>query len=129
MNCRSYQITGVQPARFYSKFESELKSGSTEIYKLEIPGGQYSNLRAQVESFGLGHKFREVKEKYMEANLMLGDIVKVTPSSKTVGDLAIFMVQNDLTVDNIKTKGKELAYPDSVVDFYKGIDWTTGRWI
>ena len=55
----------------YSKFESEMKSGSTEIYKLEIPGGQYSNLRAQVESFGLGHKFREVKEKYMEANLML----------------------------------------------------------
>lgn len=105
----------------YSKFESELKSGSTEIYKLEIPGGQYSNLRAQVESFGLGHKFREVKEKYMEANLMLGDIVKVTPSSKTVGDLAIFMVQNDLTVDNIKIKGKDLSYPDSVVDFYKGM--------
>ncbi|MDD3307737.1 MAG: pyruvate carboxylase [Acetobacterium sp.] len=105
----------------YCGFESEMKSGSTEIYKLEIPGGQYSNLRAQVESFGLGHKFREVKEKYMEANQMLGDIVKVTPSSKTVGDLAIFMVQNDLTVDNIKTKGKELSYPDSVVDFYRGM--------
>ncbi|HEY5557032.1 pyruvate carboxylase [Acetobacterium sp.] len=107
--------------QLYGKFESELKSGSTEIYKYEIPGGQYSNLRGQVESFGLGHKFREVKDKYMEANLMLGDIVKVTPSSKTVGDLAIFMVQNDLTVNNIRTKGKELAYPDSVVDFYKGM--------
>lgn len=105
----------------YSKFESELKSGSTEIYKYEIPGGQYSNLRAQVESFGLGHKFKEVKDKYMEANLMLGDIVKVTPSSKTVGDLAIFMVQNGLTAENIYTKGKDLAYPDSVVDFYKGM--------
>lgn len=107
--------------QLYSKFESELKSGSTEIYKYEIPGGQYSNLRGQVESFGLGHKFREVKEKYMEANLMLGDIVKVTPSSKTVGDLAIFMVQNDLTAQNIKEKGRELSYPDSVVDFYKGM--------
>ncbi|WKY43658.1 pyruvate carboxylase [Eubacteriaceae bacterium ES2] len=105
----------------YSQFESELKSGSTEIYKYEIPGGQYSNLRAQVESFGLGHKFREVKDKYLEANLMLGDIVKVTPSSKTVGDLAIFMVQNELTAENIKTKGKDMAYPDSVVDYYKGM--------
>ena len=105
----------------YGNFESEMKSGSTEIYKYEIPGGQYSNLRAQVESFGLGHKFKEVKDKYKEANLMLGDIVKVTPSSKTVGDLAIFMVQNGLTADNIKTKGKDLAYPDSLVDFYSGM--------
>ncbi len=105
----------------YGNFESEMKSGSTEIYKYEIPGGQYSNLRAQVESFGLGHKFKEVKDKYKEANLMLGDIVKVTPSSKTVGDLAIFMVQNDLTADNIKTKGKDLSYPDSLVDFYSGM--------
>lgn len=105
----------------YGKFESGMRSGSTEIYKYEIPGGQYSNFKAQVESFGLGHKFKEVKEKYLEANLMLGDIVKVTPSSKTVGDLAIFMVQNDLSAENIKTKGKDLSYPDSVVDFYKGM--------
>ncbi len=105
----------------YGKFESELKSGSTEIYKYEIPGGQYSNLRGQVESFGLGHKFKEVKDKYKEANDMLGNIVKVTPSSKVVGDLAIFMVQNDLTSDNIRKKGRELSYPDSVVDFYKGM--------
>ncbi len=107
--------------QIYAKFESGMRSGSTEIYKYEIPGGQYSNLKAQVESFGLGHKFKEVKDKYLEANLMLGDIVKVTPSSKVVGDLAIFMVQNDLTAENIKTKGKELSYPDSVVDFYKGM--------
>ncbi|MEG0680621.1 MAG: pyruvate carboxylase [Eubacterium sp.] len=105
----------------YSKFESGLKSGSAEIYKLEIPGGQYSNLKSQVESFGLGHKFKEVKEKYMEANLILGDIVKVTPSSKVVGDMAIFMVQNDLDAENIYEKGKTLSFPNSVVDFFQGM--------
>lgn len=107
--------------QFYSKFESGLKSCSTEIYKLEIPGGQYSNLKSQVESFGLGHKFKEVKEKYMEANLLLGDIVKVTPSSKVVGDMAIFMVQNGLDKENIYTKGRDLAYPNSVVDYFQGM--------
>ncbi len=69
----------------YNKFESELKSGTTEIYKYEIPGGQYSNLRPQVESFGLGHRFEEVKAMYKTVNEMLGDIVKVTPTSKVVG--------------------------------------------
>lgn len=105
----------------YGKFESGLKSGSAEIYKLEIPGGQYSNLKSQVESFGLGHKFKEVKQKYMEANVLLGDIVKVTPSSKVVGDMAIFMVQNGLDKDNIYDKGKDLAYPNSVVDYFRGM--------
>jgi pyruvate carboxylase len=111
--------TGVRPV--YSKFESGLKSSSTEIYKLEIPGGQYSNLKGQVESFGLGHKFKEVKEMYRKANLLLGNIVKVTPSSKVVGDMAIFMVQNELTPENIYEKGASLAFPNSVVDFYKGM--------
>lgn len=105
----------------YEKFESGLKSGSTEIYKYEIPGGQYSNLKPQVESFGLGHRFNEIKEMYKTVNNMLGDIVKVTPSSKMVGDLAIFMVQNNLTPENIAEKGKELAFPDSVVSYFKGM--------
>ena len=105
----------------YRKFESGLQTGSTEIYDLEIPGGQYSNLKGQVDSFGLGHKFDEVKQMYREANLLLGDIVKVTPSSKVVGDLAIFMVQNGLTPENIYDKGKDLAFPGSVVDFFKGM--------
>lgn len=105
----------------YEKFESDLKSGSTEIYRYEIPGGQYSNLKPQVESFGLGYKFDKVKEMYRTVNNMLGDIVKVTPSSKMVGDLAIFMVKNELTPDNILTKGSELAYPDSVVSYFKGM--------
>lgn len=110
---------GMRPT--YSKFESGLKSGSTEIYEMEIPGGQYSNLKSQVESFGLGHKFGDVKEMYKVANQLLGDIVKVTPSSKVNGDLAIFMVQNGLDADNIYTKGKDLAFPASVVDFFRGM--------
>ncbi|WP_313135025.1 pyruvate carboxylase [Anaerocolumna sp.] len=105
----------------YNQFESDLKSGTAEIYKYEIPGGQYSNLKPQVESFGLGHRFNEVKQMFKEVNTLLGDIVKVTPSSKMVGDLAIFMVKNDLTAENIYEKGKELSYPDSVVDYFKGM--------
>lgn len=105
----------------YANFESDLKSGSTEIYKYEIPGGQYSNLKPQVESFGLGHKFKEVKEMYKNVNEMVGDIVKVTPSSKMVGDLAIFMVQNGLTPENILTDGKNLDYPDSVMTYFRGM--------
>ncbi|RNC29850.1 MAG: 2-oxoglutarate carboxylase small subunit [Candidatus Dichloromethanomonas elyunquensis] len=105
----------------YEPFESGLKSGTAEIYKYEIPGGQYSNLKPQVESFGLGHKFTEVKEMYKEVNELLGDIVKVTPTSKVVGDFAIFMVQNDLTRENILEKGKNLSFPDSVVDYFKGM--------
>ena len=83
--------------RYYSMFEAGQVSPATDIYMHEIPGGQYTNLQPQVESLGLGHRFDEVKKKYKEVNDMLGDIVKVTPSSKMVGDLAIFMVQNDLT--------------------------------
>ena len=105
----------------YSQFESGLKSGSTEIYKYEIPGGQYSNLKPQIESFGLGHKFEDIKKMYKEVNLLLGDIVKVTPSSKMVSDLAIFMVQNNLTSENIIEKGKTLAFPDSVFAYFKGM--------
>ncbi len=105
----------------YSQFESGLKSGTAEVYKYEIPGGQYSNLKPQVESFGLAHKFKEVKEMYKTVNEMMGDIVKVTPSSKMVGDMAIFMVKNDLTPENILTKGKDLAFPDSVVAYFEGM--------
>lgn len=105
----------------YYKFESDLKSGSAEIYEYEIPGGQYSNLKPQVESFGLGHKFKEIKDTYKIVNDMVGDIVKVTPSSKMVGDFAIFMVQNGLTPENIYEKASNMAFPDSVVSYFKGM--------
>lgn len=105
----------------YKDFESELQTASAEIYKYEIPGGQYSNLQAQVESFGLGHKLKEVKDMYKAVNQMLGDIVKVTPTSKVVGDLAIFMVQNNLTPENIVEKGANIDFPDSTVSYFEGM--------
>ncbi len=105
----------------YDSFESDLKTPLTDIYRYEIPGGQYTNLRPQVQSLGLGHRFNEVREMFVTVNQMLGDIVKVTPSSKMVGDLAIFMVQNDLTAENIVEKGEALAFPDSVVSYFKGM--------
>ncbi|WP_373598538.1 pyruvate carboxylase [Paraclostridium bifermentans] len=105
----------------YSKFESDLKNPSAEIYKYEIPGGQYTNLKPQADSLGLSSKFDLVKEKYKESNEILGDIIKVTPSSKVVGDLAIFMVKNKLDKDNIISQGKNLSFPDSVVDYCKGM--------
>ena len=105
----------------YESFDKGLKTSTTDIYRYEIPGGQYTNLQPQVASLGLGHRFDEVKEMYKTVNDMLGDLVKVTPSSKVVGDLAIFMVQNDLTPENILEKGKTLAFPDSVVSYFKGM--------
>ena len=105
----------------YESFDHGLKTSTTDIYRYEIPGGQYTNLRPQVESLGLGERFEEVKEMYKTVNDMLGDPVKVTPSSKVVGDLAIFMVQNDLTPENIVERGKALAFPDSVVSYFKGM--------
>lgn len=105
----------------YENFDKGLKGPVTDIYRYEIPGGQYTNLQPQVEALGLGKRFDEVKEMYKTVNDMLGDIIKVTPSSKMVGDLAIFMVQNGLTPENIREKGANLAYPDSVVSFCKGL--------
>ena len=105
----------------YESFDHGLKTSTTDIYRYEIPGDQYTNLRPQVESLGLGDRFEEVKEMYKTVNDMLGDPVKVTPSSKVVGDLAIFMVQNDLTPENIVERGKALAFPDSVVSYFKGM--------
>ena len=107
--------------KVYSKFESDLVNPCTEIYKYEIPGGQYTNLKPQADSLGLINKFDEVKEKYKEANEVLGDIIKVTPSSKVVGDLAIFMTKNRLDKSNIIEEGEKLSFPDSVVDFCKGM--------
>ncbi len=107
--------------KYYSGFEGDISSSETEIYRYEIPGGQYTNLKPQVESLGLGHQFDAVKEKYSEANDMLGGVIKVTPSSKMVGDFAIFMVQNKLDRENILERGRELTFPRSVVDYFKGM--------
>ncbi len=110
-----------QVRQIYAGFESPMKTSNTEIYKYEIPGGQYSNLLAQVKEMGSGENFEEIKVLYKQANDLLGNIIKVTPTAKIVGDLAIFMFKNGLTKDNILTEGKELSYPDSVVDYFMGM--------
>ena len=104
----------------YYPFESGLKAGTAEVYNHEIPGGQYSNLRPQAIALGLEHKFEEVKENYAVVNRMFGDIVKVTPSSKVVGDMAIYMTSNSLTEQDVMERGGTLAFPDSVIDLFKG---------
>ena len=106
--------------KVYKSFESDMVSPNTEIYKYEIPGGQYSNLAAQVEAMNAKDQFEDIKKLYKDANELLGNITKVTPSSKVVGDMAIFMLKNGLTKENILEVGKELSYPDSVVDYFKG---------
>ncbi|PLX89549.1 MAG: pyruvate carboxylase [Desulfuromonas sp.] len=106
---------------YYAPFESELRSGTAQVYHHEIPGGQYSNYKPQVEGLGLGHRWEECKEMYRKVNFMFGDVIKVTPSSKIVGDMAMFMVQNNLEPEDVFERGEELAFPQSVVDFFKGM--------
>ncbi len=105
---------------YYYPFESGLKSGTAEVYEHEIPGGQYSNLRPQAASLGLEHRFEQIKKNFAVVNRMFGDIVKVTPSSKAVGDMALFMTANGLTEQDVLEKGETLAFPDSVVDLFSG---------
>ncbi|MED1145837.1 pyruvate carboxylase [Bacillus paralicheniformis] len=106
--------------KYYSEFESGMNAPHTEIYKHEMPGGQYSNLQQQAKGVGLGDRWNEVKEMYSRVNHLFGDIVKVTPSSKVVGDMALYMVQNNLTEDDIYERGESLDFPDSVVELFKG---------
>lgn len=105
---------------YYVDFESDIKTPNTEIYQHEMPGGQYSNLSQQAKSLGLGERFDEVKDMYRRVNFLFGDIVKVTPSSKVVGDMALFMVQNDLNEEDVINQGHKLDFPESVVSFFKG---------
>ncbi|XP_035977348.2 pyruvate carboxylase, mitochondrial isoform X2 [Halichoerus grypus] len=106
----------------YAAFDctATMKSGNSDVYENEIPGGQYTNLHFQAHSMGLGSKFKEVKKAYVEANQMLGDLIKVTPSSKIVGDLAQFMVQNGLSRAEAEAQAEELSFPRSVVEFLQG---------
>jgi pyruvate carboxylase len=105
----------------YAPFECGLKAGTADVYRHEMPGGQYSNFRAQAISLGLGDRWDEVKTMYRTVNDMSGDIIKVTPSSKAVGDMALFMTQNDLTPRDVVARAKDLAFPDSYVSMMKGM--------
>jgi pyruvate carboxylase len=105
---------------YYYPFESGLKSGTAEVFRHEIPGGQYSNLRPQATALGLLDKFELIKQRYAEVNELFGDVIKVTPSSKVVGDMALYMVSNNLTNEDVLTKGDTLSFPESVQAFFRG---------
>ncbi|WP_028890133.1 pyruvate carboxylase [Tenacibaculum ovolyticum] len=105
---------------YYYPFESGLKSGSGEVFKHEIPGGQYSNLKPQAQALGLEDRFHEITKMYGDVNLLFGDIVKVTPSSKVVGDMAQYLVSNNLTVQDVLERGDTISFPQSVVSFFRG---------
>lgn len=118
LNELSHYWEDVRP--YYRDFESGACFPNAEVYLHEMPGGQYSNLRQQAKAVGLQSKWEEVKNYYRKVNDMFGDIVKVTPSSKVVGDMALFMVQNNLTEDDIYERGEFLDFPNSVVEFFEG---------
>jgi pyruvate carboxylase len=106
---------------YYAPFESELRSGTAQVYEHEIPGGQYSNYKPQVEGMGLGDRWEECKKMYRKVNDMFGDVIKVTPMSKIVGDMAIFMVKNNLQPADIYERGMEMDLPAGVVEFFRGM--------
>ena len=104
----------------YAAFESGLQAPASEVYLHEMPGGQFTNLKAQARSMGLEERWHEVAQSYADVNQMFGDIVKVTPSSKVVGDMALMMVSQGLSREEVEDPKKEVAFPDSVVDLMRG---------
>jgi pyruvate carboxylase len=104
----------------YRAFESDLRSGASEVYLHEMPGGQFTNLKEQARSLGLESRWHDVSHTYADVNQMFGDIVKVTPSSKVVGDMALAMVSSGLTRKDVEDPDKDVAFPDSVVGFFMG---------
>ena len=107
---------------WYAPFDAAPKSGTAEVYIHEMPGGQYSNLKAQANAMGLGDRWPEIARTYADVNMAFGDIVKVTPSSKVVGDLALFLVSHGMTVKEFENLGEDhnIAIPNSVIDMFMG---------
>jgi len=113
----------------YAAFESDLKGPASEVYLHEMPGGQFTNLKEQARSLGLETRWHEVARAYHDANLMFGDIVKVTPSSKVVGDMALMMVSQELSVEDVMNPDRDIAFPDSVVSMLRGdLGQSPGGW-
>jgi len=106
--------------RHYAPFESDMRSGTSGVYRHEMPGGQYTNLREQARSMGLEPRWAEVEQAYAEVNLLFGDIIKVTPTSKVVGDMALYMVANGLTPAEVASPERDIAFPESVVGLFRG---------
>ncbi|ABI65435.1 pyruvate carboxylase [Maricaulis maris MCS10] len=127
------RTTGIDPAvirRFsdywedvrtqYAAFEPDLRAGASEVYLHEMPGGQFTNLKEQARSMGLAERWHEVAKMYAAVNMMFGDIVKVTPSSKVVGDMALYMVSSGLTPDDVLDPDTEINFPESVIGLLRG---------
>ena len=104
----------------YADFDAKLFFPNPEVYEHEMPGGQYSNLKQQAKALGLEPRWEDVKKMYRRVNGLFGDIIKVTPSSKVVGDMALFMVENALSEEDVYEKGDRLNFPQSVVEFFEG---------
>ena len=104
----------------YAPFEADMRAGTADVYHHEMPGGQYTNLREQARSLDMEERWSEVSDAYAQVNLLFGDIVKVTPTSKVVGDMALYMVSNQLTPENITDPTHEIDFPESVVSLFKG---------
>lgn len=104
----------------YGAFESDIRSGTADVYRHAMPGGQYTNLRAQARALGVEHRWPEVAEAYAQVNTLFGDIVKVTPTSKVVGDMALFMVTSELTPADVLDPAREINFPESVVQLFRG---------
>jgi pyruvate carboxylase len=118
MQALSHYWEGVR--RAYSPFEADMRAGTSDVYNHEMPGGQYTNLREQARAMGLAHRWPEVSKAYADVNVLFGDIVKVTPTSKVVGDMALFMVANDLKSEDITNPARDVAFPESVISLFKG---------
>lgn len=118
MEQMSNYFASIRP--YYKGVDHTKPYPNTEVYMHEMPGGQYSNLQQQAKSVGLGDRWEDIKRVYHQVSMMFGDIIKVTPSSKVVGDMTLFMVQNNLTEQDVYAKGATLDFPQSVVEFFEG---------
>ncbi|WFD18953.1 pyruvate carboxylase [Malassezia caprae] len=119
-NVQRLNLYWSQVRQLYQCFEQNVKASDSSVFDHEMPGGQYTNLMFQSQQLGLGSQWDEIKTAYMQANMLCGDIVKVTPSSKVVGDLAQFMVANKLTPEDVEAKASTLDFPLSVIEFFQG---------
>ncbi|MDC0191278.1 pyruvate carboxylase [Rhodospirillales bacterium] len=117
---RKIDIYWEEVRTLYAGFESEFRSGTADVYKHEIPGGQYTNLRQQARSMGIEQQWPEVSKTYAQVNQLFGDIVKVTPTSKVVGDMTLMMITSNITPQDIIEPKKEIAFPESVISFFRG---------
>ena len=118
MQAMSTYWEGVR--RYYQPFEADIRAGTADVYRHEMPGGQYTNLREQARGLGLEARWPEVSRAYAAVNQLFGDIVKVTPTSKVVGDMALFMIANDLTAADVLDPERDVAFPESVISLFRG---------